>query len=214
MSDQESLKKRIQAGESIRVIRVGIDVTRSHLEDILSRGACDLFFVDCQHGPFNEIELLRLCNTAEELGVPVKVRIKHPRQAYLLGNYLDLGPLSLMVPLVEDEETVIEAINSFYFPPLGKRSWGAVGYKLTEGRDRLEYAEWWNNNGILCFQFESIKAIVNARKLVKPGVDWISFGPNDLEFDLEMHSHSPFKTVDECKEYVVEQLKETQICIR
>ena len=88
--------------------------------------------------------------------------------------------------------------------------WG----KLPEDRDRLEYAEWWNNNGILCFQFESIKAIVNARQLVKPGVDWISFGPNDLEFDLEMHSHSPFKTVDECKEYVVEQLKETQVCIR
>ena len=209
-----SLKKRIQAGEAVKVARAPIDATRSQLEGIISQSRCDLFFVDCQHGPFNEIELVKLCDTAEELGVPVKVRIKHPRQAYLLGNYLDLGPLSLMVPLVEDEETAIEAINSFYFPPFGNRSWGSKGYRLKEGADRLEYADWWNNNGILCFQFESVKAIINARKLVKPGVDWISFGPSDLEFDLERHSHSPFKTLDDCVQYVKEQLAGRQVCIR
>ena len=30
----------------------------------------------------------------------------------------------MFIPLVEDVETVSDALNNFYFPPLGNRSWG------------------------------------------------------------------------------------------
>ena len=44
-----------------------------------------------------------------------------------------------------------------------------------------------------------------------PGVDWIQFGANDLNFDLEHHSHSPFETVSECAEYVAQQLQDVNV---
>lgn len=214
-AEAKSLKQRIHAGESLRIVRAPTNSTRSQLEAIVKRAPVDIFKVDGQHGPVNERELLNYCTMTEELGAAVKFRIKHPRQAFLLGNYADLGPLSIMVPLVEKEETVREAIDAFYFPPVGKRSWGGAGFRRAQryGSGRLEYAAWWNANAILCIQIESVAATVNVRRLAMPGVDWVQFGPADLSFDLERHSHSPFKNVDECVEYVTQQLKGVDVRI-
>ena len=48
-----------------------------------------------------ESELAEFCAMAEELDVFVQFRIKHTRNAYLIGNYLDLGPCGVEVPQVE-----------------------------------------------------------------------------------------------------------------
>ena len=124
VAQSASLKQRVHAREPLRIVRASTNSSRSQLEEIVKRGPVDLFKVDGQHGPVDERELLNYCTMAEELGAGVKFRIKHPRQAFLLGNYADLGPLSIMVPLVENEQTVRDAIDAFYYPPLGKRSWG------------------------------------------------------------------------------------------
>ena len=207
-----SLKHRVRTGQPVRLVRTTSGATRSELQELMGQGQVDLFRLDGQHVPINEQELYKFCAIAEELGVGVKFRIKHPRQAFLLGKYADLGLQSILVPLVEEEETVRDAINNFYFPPLGRRSWGSVpGFKKKERPDRLDYAPWWNANAILCLQIESVRAVVNVRNLVKPGVDWIQFGPADLMFDMEAHSNSPFKTVVECGEYVAEQLRGVEV---
>jgi 2-keto-3-deoxy-L-rhamnonate aldolase RhmA len=56
-------------------------------------------------------------------------------------------------------------------------------------------------------QLESIEAISNARKLAKAGVDYLAFGPNDLNFSLEGHPEYPLRTVDDCMRNVAAQLK-------
>ena len=207
-----SLKHRVRTGQAVRVVGATSGTTRSELQELMKQGQVDMFNLDGQHTPISEQELFKFCATAEGLGVGVKFRIKHPGQAFLLGKYADLGPQSILVPLVEEEETVRDAINNFYFPPLGRRSWGSIpGFKKKERPDRLDYAPWWNANAILCIQIESVRAVVNVRNLVKPGVDWIQFGPADLMFDMEQHSSSPFKTVAECGEYVAEQLRGREV---
>jgi 4-hydroxy-2-oxoheptanedioate aldolase len=189
-----------------------MSVSKNQLEDILSKDDYDLVGVDCQHSPCNEEKLVAFCALAEELSIPVQLRIKHTRHAYLIGNYLDLGPLAIVVPQVETEATVAEAIDAFYYPPIGKRSWGgAARYGLKERSDRLEYAEWWNNNGILILQLESVNAITNAKKLAKPGVDMFVFGAMDLSFSLEAYPDYPLRTVEDCIRHVQQQMKGTQV---
>ena len=84
-----------------------------------------LVAVDSQHSPYNEDRLVDFCNVANELGIFVNFRIKHTRNTYLIGNYLDLGPSGIEVPQVELDETVDEAVAAFYYPQQGIRSWGA-----------------------------------------------------------------------------------------
>ena len=101
-----------------------MDASKSQLEEILSKDQYDMVCIDSQHSAFDENALVRFCAMAEDLGVPVQFRIKHTRHAYLIGNYVDLGPLAIVVPQVEHESTVDEAIDAFYYPQVGKRSWG------------------------------------------------------------------------------------------
>jgi len=205
-----SLKEKMHKGEPIRMTAAPLDATRSQLEEIIKKnGGVDLFNVDTQHRPMPaETDLTKFCKLAEELGAGVQLRIPHPRWAYMTGRFADLGVLAVMVPLVEEVETADEAINNFYFPPLGNRSWGGeFRYGEKPPTDRLKYSEWWNGHGMLGFQIETLRGALNARNIVKPGVDWISWGPGDMGFDIERHSNSPFKTLEEAHAYVIEQLK-------
>ena len=212
MPEHVSLKQRIHRGDMIIGVSVPLHSERSRLEHILGQDTYGFVTVDSQHSPYNEERLVAFCAMAEEVGIPVQFRIKHTRHAYLIGNILDLGPWGIEVPMVETEAIVEEALAAFYYPQVGKRSWGGNARYGIKGRDtRLEYAAWWNSQGILCLQIETLTAVTHARQLAKPGVDCLTWGPSDLRFDLEAHPEHPFKTVDDCLRHVLKQLEGTDI---
>ena len=214
MPDNDSLKQRIRAGEVVVGVSAPLDSDRSRLESILSKDTYSFLTVDSQHSPYNEEKLVAFCSTAQDLGMPVQFRIKNTRHAYLIGNVLDLGPMAIEVPLVEDEALVDEALDVFYYPQVGHRSWGGAARHGISGRDdRLEYAKWWNEHGVLCLQMETLAAVTNARRLAKPGVDCLTWGPADLSFDMEAHPQHPFQTVDDCLRHVQQQLEGTSVRI-
>ena len=212
MQEKDPLKQRIRRGEIIVGVSAPLDSDRGRLEEILSKDTYDFISLDSQHSPYNEEKLVTFCALAQDLGMPVQFRIKNTRHAYLIGNILDLGPMAIEVPLVEDESIVDEALDAFYYPQVGRRSWGGAARHGVGGRDdRLEYANWWNNNGILCLQIESLTAVKDAAQLAKAGVDCLTWGPADLNFDLEAHPEHPFQTVDDCLVNVQKQLEDTDV---
>jgi 4-hydroxy-2-oxoheptanedioate aldolase len=208
-----SLKQRIHSKETIKIAGgVSFGCTHDEMEAVLSQDDYDLIGTDHQHAAANEDKLVEFCAMADEFGIGVQLRIKHTRHAYLIGNLLDLGPLAIVVPQVEKIETVDEAIDAFYYPQTGKRSWGpSSGYGIKRGMERLEYAEWWNNTGILILQIESVDAVINVRKLAKSGVDMVTFGENDLNFSIESYPSSPFANLQECIAHVQAQLADTHV---
>lgn len=210
----KTLKERYLTGDNIKQARIPMDSTREQVHEAIAEAACDMIYIDCQHGPYTEWDIQRICKAAEEKGVPVILRIKHMEHAYRLGNYCDLGVFAIKVPEVETEEIVDKAINSFYFPPVGRRSWGgSVGYRhgapcpSNDPDARVAYANWWNENAILGFKVESLKAVLNIRSLVKPGITYIDFGPADLSFDIETRDHPFLQSVSDCREFVRRELE-------
>ena len=206
-----SLKERINKGELLIGVSVPINSTLNEVEEIISKDDYAFVTTDSQHAAFNEETLVNLCRYTKKLGIPTQFRIKHTRDTYLIGNILDLGPLGIEVPQVNDIETVKEAVDYFYYPQKGLRSWGGVErYGIEEISDRLEYSDWWNNTGYLCLQMESLRAVTSARKLAISGVDCLTWGPNDLMYDIEAHPKHPLQTVDDCVKHALEQLEGTQ----
>ena len=210
---QKILKQRIHDRETVLGVAVSTWTDSDRLKAIFDRHAYDFVHIDGQHSAFDEKELFAFCEAADQLGVPVQLRIEHTRNAYLIGNYLDLGPSGVEVPQVELESTVDEAIASMYYPPIGNRSWGEPRRGPQVPTDRVEYARWWSEYGLLWLQLESIDAVTNTRRLAKTGVDCLSFGPNDLDFSLEAHPHHPFRSVDECVRHVAEQLADSSVAL-
>jgi 2-keto-3-deoxy-L-rhamnonate aldolase RhmA len=213
MSTILTLKQRIRQGDVVVALRVPVTIGRTQVEDALAKGSYDFLYIDGQHTAFSEDQLVSFCALAEELNLPVQFRIPHTRHTYLIGRYLDLGPTSIMVPETETVATVEEAIAYAYYPPVGQRSWGGIARRKapTGQTGRRAYADWWNNYVVLTLQLESVAAITNARRLARPGVDALAFGPNDLEFSLELHPEYPLRTVDECMRNVAAQLHGTGV---
>lgn len=215
MSNKESLKQRIHNGGNLYTVHAPVEASRSELEDILSHGRCDFLSVDSQHLAFSEDRLVAFCTIAEELDIPVHFRIPHTRHTYLVGRYLDFGPTGILVPEVVEEASVDEAIASFYYPQVGRRSWGGLARRGVKARgdqlERVEYTDWWNKYGVLSIQLESVEAITNAQKLAKPGVDLLAFGLNDLNYSLEGHPEYQLRTVEDCIRNVAEQMRESTI---
>jgi 2-keto-3-deoxy-L-rhamnonate aldolase RhmA len=214
---QFNLKQRIQHGETVIGVRVPGTISKDDFKAAVDERSYDFAFIDGQHSALSEDRLVAFCEMADEFDIPVRFRIKHTRHAYLIGNYLDLGPSGIEVPQVEHEATVDEAIESFYYPPLGRRSFGGAGRKnVDKFDDPMEYGRWWNDYGMLWVQVESVAAVTKVYSLLKPGVDCIAFGPVDLTVDLQHHPHPQLKTMDDCVAFVAKAIAGTGtgICLR
>ncbi|OGV81495.1 MAG: hypothetical protein A3K19_26080 [Lentisphaerae bacterium RIFOXYB12_FULL_65_16] len=212
MDNFETLKHRLRDCAPLHIACAGLGASETDLEKCLRKEPADLVFVDIQHTPASDAEIVTFCQRAHALGVPALLRLLHPRLACLAGRYADFGALGVIVPMVETVDVVDAAIEGFYYPPVGKRSWGpchAIGF--TSKSDRRAYADRWNRTGILAVQFESIDAVTNARALAKPGVDLVLFGINDLSFSLEAHPESPLRTPQDCWRHVEDQLRGTGV---
>ncbi|MDP6666124.1 MAG: aldolase/citrate lyase family protein [Dehalococcoidia bacterium] len=217
MTIKTNLKHRIRNGETTVGASTPMTATKGRIEDILGSSDYTFLSTDSQHGPYDERLLVEFCETTADIGVPVMFRIKHTFHSYLVGNILDLGPSGVEVPQTETEHTAQEAIDYFYYPQVGKRSWGgAARANVSEHADRLDYAEYWNDFGVLWLQIESLSAVTRAKTLAKPGVDCLSWGPADLSFNREANPEHPLKTDDGCIQHVVKLLEgsDTKLCIR
>ena len=212
-----SLKDKINKGEICVGAVTSVDIGRDELKKIVETGEYDYLSIDSQHAPFNEEKIVEFCNMVSDLNTHVQFRIKHTRHSYLIGNMLDLGPQGIEVPQVELVETAEESVKNFYYPKVGLRSWGGTNrYGFGPNADRLEYAKWWNQYGVLWLQIESIYAVEKVNMFALPGVDCLSFGPADLTFNLESNPNYRLKNVDECVQEVVDKLAgtNTKVCFR
>ena len=217
MTIKINLKHRIRSGEITVGARASITDSKSRIEEIMGSSDYKYLSADSQHSAYNEGQLIEFCEAADQVGVPVVFRIKHTRHSYLVGNILDLGPSGVEIPQTETEQTAQEALDYFYYPQVGKRSWGgAPRANVNEHPDRVDYANFWNDFGVLWLQIESLSAVTRARSLAKPGVDCLSWGPADLSFNREANPEHPLKTDDDCIRHVVKLLEgsETRLCIR
>jgi 2-keto-3-deoxy-L-rhamnonate aldolase RhmA len=211
--DTTTLRSRLASGKQVIALRTNLQIEHHALATALGKGTYDLIYIDTQHVPYTDGQLWEFCSAAEKLGYPVEVRIPHTRQAHLVGRFCDFGPAAILVPETVREEDVEEALDYFYYPPMGKRSFGGgTRYGMSQQKFTTRtYADWWNDTGVLGLQLESVDAIINARLLAKSGVHYVSFGPNDLQLSLDCHPHFPLRSVEACIQHVSDQLKGTGI---
>lgn len=202
-----TLRERIANGAVLTALRGSITTPRERLADIWSSGRYDYLWIDTQHTPCDDQQLIDYCAAAADLDIDVQVRLPHTRLACLAGRYLDFGATAILAPEVEEVDTVDELIDNAYYQPIGRRSWGGLARRaFSPDVDRRAYADWWNDTVVVGIQVESVRAVQNVRELVKPGITVVTFGPNDLAFSLDDNPDFPLRTTDECIKEVARQL--------
>lgn len=211
MTTETNLRARMAAGEELVMLRGDIAWSKDQLAAAWGGGKYDFIWLDSQHSPYSDQLLVSFTGAAEQLDIPVQLRVPHTREAHKVGRFFDLGIAGALVPEVMEAETVQDALDFAYYGPLGRRSWGGANrLGLRNGSAptaRRDYAAWWNQTVLLSIQIESVQTVTNIARLVRPGITHVTWGPNDLEFSLDMHPEFPLKTVEACMQNVAEQLQ-------
>jgi 2-keto-3-deoxy-L-rhamnonate aldolase RhmA len=207
---ETNLRARIAAGDELVSVRGDITWNKERLAATWAGGGYDFIWLDAQHSAYSDQLLVSFTGAAEELGIPVQLRIPHTRDAHKVGRFFDLGASGALVPEVTEPSTVQDALDFAYYGPLGRRSWGGANRLGLRTRAaptaRRDYAAWWNQTVLLSIQIESVEAVTRIARLVKPGITHVTWGPNDLEFSLDMHPEYPLRTVEACMQNVTQQL--------
>jgi 2-keto-3-deoxy-L-rhamnonate aldolase RhmA len=210
VTTQDNLRARIAAGHELVALRGDITWSKDQLKSTWDRGEYHLIWLDSQHSPYSDHHLVSFTGAAEELGIPVQLRIPHTREAHKVGRFFDFGVTGALVPEVMEGASVQDALDFAYYGPIGRRSWGGANRLGLRTRSAptatRDYADWWNSTVLLSIQIESVQTVTNIARLVKPGITHVTFGPNDLQFSLDVHPEYPLKTVEACMENVATQL--------
>ena len=207
------LKQKYRNGERVIGVSMAPNTPPDRFDQIMDQDDYDFVSIDSQHTPLSEERIAAFCDMAAERDVFVQFRIKHTRNAYLIGNYLDLGPCGIEIPQTELEETVDDALHYFYYPPAGGRSFGGGHRRGAEDKTTEEYADWWNSFGVLWLQIESVEAATRGHLLAKAGVDCLSMGPTDLSMSIKAHPQHWLKSVDDTIAYLCRSLEGTGVAV-
>lgn len=171
------VKRAAAAVERIR----GVHMTFAsvHVIEVVAGLGIDYIYLDGEHGGFESRELEAGCLVAERYGMTPIARIPDLSQA-TIGFYMDRGVKGIVLPHVTAPEQVREVVSHLYHAPLGERSLGSgrPHHGLYANREMIEET---NANTSLCVMIENVESLACAAELAAvEGVDYLSFGPNDL----------------------------------
>ena len=68
MSQKKTLRQRMQDGEVLTALRGWLTTTKEELADIWSTGEFDYIWIDSQHTPFSEEQLVALLSGGRRVG--------------------------------------------------------------------------------------------------------------------------------------------------
>ena len=150
----------------------------------LLAGEVDFVFLDGEHGAFSPRELETACMIGERCGLTVIARVPDG-SARTITHFLDRGVLGILVPHVDTAAQARAAVNAAYFAPLGQRSFGGSRPAYQEIDDKPQHLLDCNASTSVGLLVETGVGLAAVEEMAAiDGIDYLSFGPNDLAQDL------------------------------
>ena len=125
----------------------------------------DFAFIDNEHAPFTDRELLTMITAGDAVGLPCLVRV-YENSPSVIRHVMDCGAAGIIVPDCATPQAAQQAIDALKYAPVGKRGLSttrAASYGLRE--DLAEYVRKSNEESVLVCQIESPEGVANAEAL-------------------------------------------------
>ena len=149
--------------------------------DVMARMGFDALCIDLQHGITELATLLPMLQAVSQTDTSPVVRVAW-NDAAVIMKALDLGAMSVIVPMVSTAEEAARAVAACRYPPVGMRSSGPIRGIQYGGADYLACA---NDEIVVIAMVETKEGLDNLDAIcATPGLDAIYIGPSDLSFAL------------------------------
>lgn len=164
----------------------------------------DFAFLDNEHGPFSDRELLQLITAGDAVGLPCLVRV-YENSPGAIQHAMDCGAAGVVIPDCATPELAQQAADALKYAPLGHRGLSttrAASYGLSESL--AEYVKRANKESVLVCQVESPQGVANAEALAAmEEIDVLFIGTTDLShamgFTGQRANPQVLQTVEEVK---------------
>jgi 2-keto-3-deoxy-L-rhamnonate aldolase RhmA len=166
---------------------IGSWITLGHpgIAEIMSKAGFDWLTIDLEHSGINIQQTEDLIRVIELCDVSPLVRITN-NDPNLIKRVLDAGSHGIIVPMVNSLADAQLAIQSAYYPPKGKRSFGlaraqryGVGFK--------DYLERSKDETVIIVQIEHIDALKELEAILSlDEIDGYIIGPYDLSGSMNI----------------------------
>ena len=149
--------------------------------EVMARMGFDALCIDLQHGITELPGLLPMLQAVSQTDTSPVVRVPW-NDAAIIMKALDLGAMSIIVPMVSTAAEAARAVAACRYPPVGMRSMGPIRAVQYAGADYVANA---NNEVVVIAMVETKEGLDNLDAIcATPGLDAIYIGPSDLSFAL------------------------------
>jgi 2-keto-3-deoxy-L-rhamnonate aldolase RhmA len=145
----------------------------------------DFAFIDMEHSAFGLETVADIIAMSRIAGIVPIVRVPQAEYAFV-ARVLDQGAQGIIVPRVNDPQTVRDIVSWMRYPPAGIRGFADTAAQTDHRRLPADEIIEANNNETLCvIQIERRQALENLDEMLAvPGVDVACMGCMDLSIDL------------------------------
>lgn len=152
--------------------------------EIAGNAGFDWCLIDAEHGPSDIAMVLDQLRVLQGTSCDAVVRVPS-QDAWLLKKVLDIGALTIMVPMVNSGAEAQAVVSSTRYPPDGVRGMGAALARASGYGANPDYAAHAADDICLILQVETSQALDNLKAIATtPGVDAVFIGPADLAADM------------------------------
>ena len=153
---------------------------------IMARLGFDWLVIDMEHSAQNPVLMADMVATIADAGTSAPI-VRVPANGVEWFKWvLDAGAWGVVVPMVNNREEALRAVELAKYPPRGTRSiggaFGPYGFGVTNWPEYVRAA---NNETLLIVQIESAQGLQNLDDILSvDGVDVAFVGPNDLHAQI------------------------------
>lgn len=164
------------------VVGFGLCLGSVRIAEMIGRGGFDYAMVDLLHSHYTKETATDAIRSLSRAGGPVPVGRVADNSPGQINELLDAGAMGIIVPMVESREESEKAVQSAFYPPIGKRSKGSPA-AVFYGND---YYARINGALNLIVMIETPEAAAKADEILSvPGVTGCLIGAGDLSFILQ-----------------------------
>jgi 4-hydroxy-2-oxoheptanedioate aldolase len=152
--------------------------------EVVATAGFDWLLVDGEHVPNNVQTVLAQLQALAPYPASAVVRPVEGGTA-IIKQYLDIGVLTLLVPMVHSAAQASEVVAATRYAPRGTRGLGSAITRASRWNNVEGYVERADEEICVLVQVESVEGIANVAAIAAiEGVDGVFFGPADLSASM------------------------------
>lgn len=163
-----------------RQIGCWVGLADANVAELLAGCGYDWLLLDAEHAPNDPRSVLSQLRAVAPYPTHAIVRPVQPDVA-LVKQYLDVGALTLLIPMIDTPAQAALMAQALRYPPQGIRGVGAALARASRWNGVSDYLRLANDQVCLLVQAETPLALSNLPAIAAvEGVDGVFFGPADL----------------------------------